>query len=78
MKKLVVFDLDGTLAQSKSALDAEMATLLGKLLEIVKVAVISGGDWPQFEKQLLSNLPQDERLMNLSLLPTECQSGFGE
>jgi hypothetical protein len=29
---------------------------------IVKVAVISGGDWPQFEKQLLSNLPHDERL----------------
>ena len=25
MKKLVVFDLDGTLAQSKSSIDAEMA-----------------------------------------------------
>jgi HAD superfamily hydrolase (TIGR01484 family) len=36
----------------------------------VKVAVISGGDWPQFEEQLLSNFPQDERLKNLSLLPT--------
>ena len=32
MKKLVVFDLDGTLAQSKSSLDAEMATLLNQLL----------------------------------------------
>ena len=29
MKKLVVFDLDGTLAQSKSSIDAEMATLGG-------------------------------------------------
>ena len=29
MKKLIIFDLDGTLAESKSALDAEMATLLG-------------------------------------------------
>ena len=28
MKKLIVFDLDGTLAESKSSLDAEMATLL--------------------------------------------------
>ncbi|MDB5325645.1 MAG: putative glycosylase [Phycisphaerales bacterium] len=32
MKKLIVFDLDGTLAESKSALDAEMTTLLGELM----------------------------------------------
>ena len=70
MKKLIVYDLDGTLAESKSSLDAEMSALLHDLLGIVKVAVISGGDWPQFEKQLLSNLPHDERLENLSLLPT--------
>jgi phosphomannomutase len=70
VKKLIVFDLDGTLAESKSSLDAEMSALLHDLLGIVKVAVISGGDWPQFEKQVLSNLPQDERLVNLSLLPT--------
>ena len=70
MKKLIVFDLDGTLAESKSSLDTEMATLLSSLLSIVKVAVISGGDWPQFEKQVLSNLPHDEHLKNLALLPT--------
>lgn len=70
MKKLIVFDLDGTLAESKSSLDAEMSALLSKLLGVVKVAVISGGDWPQFEKQLLSNLPHDDRLKNLSVLPT--------
>jgi phosphomannomutase len=75
LKKLIVFDLDGTLAESKSSLDAEMATLLSTLLGIVKVAIISGGDWPQFEKQLLSNLPHDERLANLSLLPT-CGTKF--
>jgi len=75
MKKLIVFDLDGTLALSKSSLDSEMATLLHDLLGIVKVAVISGGDWPQFEKQLLSNLPHDERFVNLSLLPT-CGTKF--
>ena len=28
MKKLIVFDLDGTLAESKSSLDDEMAELL--------------------------------------------------
>ena len=77
MKKLIVFDLDGTLAESKSSLDAEMSALLHDLLGIVKVAVISGGDWPQFEKQLLSNLPHDERLVNLSILPT-CGTKFFE
>jgi len=75
VKELIVFDLDGTLAESKSPLDTEMSTLLHELLGIVKVAVISGGDWPQFEKQLLSNLPHDERLVNLSLLPT-CGTKF--
>jgi len=75
MKKLIVYDLDGTLAESKSALDSEMAGLLHDLLGIVKVAVISGGAWKQFEEQLLSNLPHDERLTNLSLLPT-CGTQF--
>ena len=73
--KLIVFDLDGTLAESKSPLDAVMAARLHDLLNIVKVAVISGGDWPQFEKQLLSNLPQDQCLVNLSILPT-CGTKF--
>jgi phosphomannomutase len=75
MKKLIVFDLDGTLAESKSSLDVEMAVLINKLLGIVKVAVISGGNWPQFQKQVLSHLSQDERLNNLSLLPT-CGTQF--
>jgi HAD superfamily hydrolase (TIGR01484 family) len=75
VKKLIVYDLDGTLAESKSSLDAAMAALLHDLLGVAKVAVISGGGWPQFEKQLLSNLPHDERLVNLSLLPT-CGTKF--
>jgi HAD superfamily hydrolase (TIGR01484 family) len=75
LKKLIVFDLDGTLAGSKSPLDSEMSALLHDLYAIVKVAVISGGDWPQFETQLLSNLPHDELLSNLSLLPT-CGTKF--
>jgi hypothetical protein len=70
MKKLIVFDLDGTLAESKSSLDAEMARLLHDLLGVIKVSVISGGDWPQFEKQVVSQLPHDESLVNLSILPT--------
>ena len=75
MKKLIVFDLDGTLAESKASIDAEMATLLDHLLKIVKVSVISGGAWLQFEKQVLAHLSKDGRLKNLSLLPT-CGTKF--
>ncbi len=75
VKKLVVFDLDGTLAQSKAAIDPEMAELLGKLLDTVKAAIISGGDWPQFEKQVLSHLGNNAKLEELSILPT-CGTKF--
>ena len=75
MKKLIVFDLDGTLAESKASLDAEMAVLFSRLIDTVKVAIISGGDWPQFEKQVLSNLTKEKHLKNLSILPT-CGTKF--
>jgi HAD superfamily hydrolase (TIGR01484 family) len=75
VKKLIVFDLDGTLAASKSSLDAEMLSLLHELLGVVRVAVISGGAWLQFERQMLSKLPRDGCLTNLSILPT-CGTEF--
>jgi len=75
MKKLVVFDLDGTLAESKLAIDAEMAQLLDHLLGLAKVAVISGGAWRQLEEQVVAHLTQDELLHNLSILPT-CGTRF--
>jgi phosphomannomutase len=75
MKNLIVFDLDGTLAPSKSSLAPQTAGLLRDLLGIIKVAVISGGAWAQFEKQLLTDLPHDSPLANLSLLPT-CGTKF--
>ncbi len=74
-KKLVVFDLDGTLAESKAAVDAEMAGLLAELLGSAQVAVISGGNWPQFQKQLVAHLPPRANLAALSLLPT-CGTRF--
>ncbi|MEN8715736.1 MAG: HAD-IIB family hydrolase [Verrucomicrobiales bacterium] len=76
MKKLIVFDLDGTLAESKSPLDEEMAALLCLLLSLIKVAIISGGTWPQLKKQvLLTSISQSHHLENLSLLPA-CGSKF--
>ncbi len=75
MKKLFVFDLDGTLAKSKSSLTDEMAKLLRDLLLVMDVAVISGGSWEQFEKQLLTRLPSDIHFERLYLLPT-CGTAF--
>ena len=75
MKKLVIFDLDGTLAESKSSLDTEMVALFSALLKVTKVAIISGGGWPQFEKQALANLTETGLFANLSLLPT-CGTKF--
>ncbi|MGF6930023.1 phosphomannomutase [Chitinophaga sp. W2I13] len=75
MKKLVVFDLDGTLAQSKSAIDEEMSGLLYSLLTVARVAIISGGAWPQFEQQVLAKLPGQKGLERLSILPT-CGTQF--
>ena len=70
MKHLVAFDLDGTLAESKQPLKEDMGEALADLLEIVHVAVISGGDWPQFEKQVASRLPERADRSRLWLMPT--------
>jgi HAD superfamily hydrolase (TIGR01484 family) len=70
MKKLIAFDLDGTLAQSKQPLESDMAATLGALLGVVDVAVISGGDWPQFQKQVIARLPADAELSRLFIMPT--------
>ncbi|CAH0499002.1 HAD-IIB family hydrolase [Novosphingobium sp. CECT 9465] len=70
MKRLIAFDLDGTLAESKQPIDQETAELLAKLLDLVDVAVISGGDWPQFEAQVVSRLPIRADLRQLFIMPT--------
>jgi len=71
MKKLIAFDLDGTLAPSKSALPDEMAAILPKVLDIFEVSVISGGKYGQFEKQLLNGLhATPAQLQKLHLMPT--------
>ena len=70
MKWLIVFDLDGTLAESKRPLSPEMAATLARLLAVVDVAVISGGDWPQFDRQVVSRLPLNVARERLWLMPT--------
>lgn len=70
--KLVAFDLDDTLAPSKSPVDPRMARLLLDLAARVEVAIISGGQLAQFRAQVVDRLPEAsaELLSHLHLLPT--------
>lgn len=69
--RLVAFDLDDTLAVSKSQIDPRMAELLAQLLARVDVCVISGGRFEQFDKQVLQHLPVgDQERGRLHLMPT--------
>jgi phosphomannomutase len=75
-KKIIIFDLDGTLTKSKSDLDQEMASLICELLRLRYVAVTSGCSFQQFETQFLSRLPGNSKLCNLLLFPTCSASGY--
>lgn len=70
MKTMFAFDLDGTLAESKQPLGRDVARTLRRLLDVAQVAVISGGDWPQFETQVVARLPGKTRLARLFIMPT--------
>ncbi|MDR0435949.1 MAG: HAD-IIB family hydrolase [Propionibacteriaceae bacterium] len=67
---LVAFDLDDTLAESKSALTAEMGEALADLLLVREVCIISGGRFTQFDTQVLRYLPERADLTRLHLMPT--------
>ncbi len=76
-KKLIVFDLDGTLAESKTPMDKEMIDLVVNLLNEKKVAVIGGGKLGVFELQLLHPLRKKGKLLNnLFIFPTTATSFY--
>ena len=70
--RLVAFDLDDTLAPSKSPLEPRMAALLVRLLDVAEVCVISGGQIAQFRMQVVDQLRAagDGALARLHLMPT--------
>lgn len=72
LPRLVAFDLDDTLAPSKSALDPRMAELLVSLLGRTSVCIISGGQIVQFQNQVLDRLgaADTDALGRLHLMPT--------
>lgn len=71
MKKLIAFDLDDTLAITKSEISDRMSLLLGKLLEKYDVCVITGGRFEQIDKQVVKRIDVPEHLLGkLHLMPT--------
>lgn len=70
MLKLVAFDLDDTLAPSKTPMSDEMAAGLMRLLEVIDVCIISGGTYDQFKAQVIARLPAGPTLRRLHLMPT--------
>jgi len=70
MIKALIFDLDGTLTESKSALTPLMGTVLARLIAVMPAAIMSGGSYTQFQKQLLAIMPSDANFKNLYLFPT--------
>ena len=72
MKKIICFDLDGTLAPSKERLDDEMAELVSKLLEKYHMSVITWW-WPdRFQRQIFDHITTNENLLNKFIACPNC------
>ena len=70
-KKLIAFDLDGTLAPSKSHFHPRMVALFDRLLAKYHVCVISGGKYQLFQQQFLTQITTElASLERLHLMPT--------
>ena len=71
MKKVIAFDLDGTLAPTKSHFTDRMVDMFNRLLESYDVCVISGGKYELFQRQFLAQITTDPALLRkLHLMPT--------
>ncbi len=71
MKKVLAFDLDDTLAITKSPISDRMAELLSDLVEHFDICVISGGHFEQFKRQVVDRLHiAPHKLNRLHLMPT--------
>jgi phosphomannomutase len=69
--RILVFDLDDTLAPSKSPIPDAIANGLAELLEHASVCVISGGRFEQFDRQVIRRLRVAPGLLpKLHLMPT--------
>ena len=71
MKKLLAFDMDDTIAITKSPISERMATAFNNILDNYDICIISGGNYNLFEKQFISRLDVDAtKLKRVHLMPT--------
>jgi phosphomannomutase len=73
-KKILVFDFDRTLAESKTLITDSMANLIKELIRKKMVIVIAGGSFEQLRTLLLPPFVSDIKMLpfihNFTLLPT--------
>jgi len=71
MKKLLAFDLDDTLAVTKSPISDQMVEVLGNILDHFDVCIISGGKFEQFKNQVIDRLDISPiKLRRMHMMPT--------
>ncbi|BDR52881.1 haloacid dehalogenase [Bombiscardovia nodaiensis] len=68
--QVLAFDLDTTLARSKTRMTPAMAVQFAAMTHLRPVAIISGGRFEQFRDQVLAALPADTDMSQLHLMPT--------
>jgi len=73
-KKIIAFDVDGTLTVSKTLITDSMADLIKKLIQKKMIISIAGGSFKQLETQFLPPFLNDSSMLpfikNFTLLPT--------
>lgn len=69
--RVLAFDLDGTLTESKQRIKQDIASRLTQLVDdkFIRIAIVSGGKWEQFEKQLIPYI-RAKNLDKFVMLPT--------
>lgn len=75
-KKVIAFDLDDTLAISKSAITDEMAELLSELVKKYEICIISGGRYEQFKKQVIDRLSLESHYFDKFHLMPSCGTRY--
>lgn len=76
MKKVIAFDLDDTLAISKSEISDRMAELLARLIEKYEICIISGGRIEQFHKQVIDRLEVEGHYLEKFHLMPSCGTRY--
>jgi phosphomannomutase len=74
--RIIIFDLDGTLTESKQRMGAELSEALTALTKTMPVAIMSGASYRQFERQFLDALPAEANLKHIFIFPDNAAQCF--